>query len=62
MRNTESESSASGRSKAVSIKKEMQTKAFNLGEEARSGILVRRHTQGLRILVQWERHKSRETI
>jgi len=51
MRKTESENSASGRSKALSIKKEMQTKAFNLGEEARSGILVRRQTQGLRILV-----------
>lgn len=49
MRKTESESSASGRSKALSVKKEMQTKAFNLGEG--SGILVRRQTQGLRILV-----------
>lgn len=51
MGEAESGSTAWGRSKAPSLKREMQTEEINLSEEGRSGILVRWERQGLRILV-----------
>lgn len=62
MGEAESGSTAWERSKAPSLKREMQTKEINLSEEGRSGTLVRWERQRLRILVEWGRHKSRKPI